>query len=458
MVEILPRLEQLQTYYKSGKTRDISFRIATLKKLKLAIETNEQEICAALSIDFGKPELEAVISETAIVVREIEFVCRNLRRWAAPQKVRTSLLNFPSKGTIYSEPFGVALIIGPWNYPAQLLFSPLVGALAAGNCALLKPSELAVQTSTVVSRIISETFNQNHVCVVEGGPETSQALLDHRFDIVFFTGSTRVGRLVMQAAAQHLTPVILELGGKSPAIVDVDADLTIAAKRIIWGKFFNAGQTCVAPDYLLVHNDVKQTLLDKMVTQIQAFYGSDPQQSPDFARIINDAHFDRLTAYLADGRPIAGGQYDKSERFLAPTILDEVSWQAPIMQEEIFGPILPVLSFTEQDDVFELAERHTTPLALYYFSQSHDKQHRAMTACAFGGGCINDTIVHLTEHHLPFGGVGKSGQGSYHGKAGFEAFSHRKSVLQRGTWLDLPLRYPPHAGKLKWLRKFFQWF
>ncbi|MCK5915138.1 MAG: aldehyde dehydrogenase, partial [Deltaproteobacteria bacterium] len=436
-----------------GKTRSIPSRIDSLQKLKRAIVVNEQALCTALAKDLGKPELEAVISETAIVIREIEFTCRHLQRWAAPQKIRTSLLNYPSKGVISCEPLGIALIIAPWNYPSQLIFSPLVGALAAGNCALLKPSELAMHTSTVVSQIIADTFDPDLVCVVEGGAEVSQALLKHRFDIIFFTGSTRVGRLVAQAAAQYLTPVVLELGGKSPAIVDVDADLTIAARRIVWGKFFNAGQTCVAPDYLLVHNDIKQALLDKIVIQINQFYGSNPKQSPDFARIINATHFERLTAYLTDGEIITGGETDRSEQYLAPTILDKVSWQAPIMQEEIFGPILPVLSFTDEDDVSELVERHATPLALYYFSKNRTKQRRVMTETAFGGGCLNDTIVHLTEHHLPFGGIGTSGQGSYHGMAGFKTFSHCKSLLHRGTWIDLPLRYPPYDGKLKWLKK-----
>ncbi len=458
MVEIPPLLERQRTFFRSGKTRHLAFRIEALQKLKQAISAHEQHICAALTEDLGKPELEAVISETAIVIREIEFICRRLQRWAAPQRISSSLLNFPSKGTVTYEPLGVVLIIGPWNYPAQLLFSPLVGALAAGNCALLKPSELAVHTSAVVSRIIAETFDPDHVCVVEGGPEISRDLLDQRFDLVFFTGSTRVGKLVMQAAARHLTPVILELGGKSPAIVDADADLAIAARRIVWGKFFNAGQTCVAPDYLLVHADIKQALLAQIIAQLGVFYGPDPKLSPDYGRIINESHLKRLLSFLKEGKIVTGGEVDYAERYLAPTILDDVSWQMPIMQEEIFGPILPVLSFTDQEDVVELVGRHATPLALYYFSQNKAEQHRIMTSSAFGGGCINDTIVHLTEHHLPFGGVGTSGQGSYHGKASFEAFSHRKSILHRGIWLDLPLRYPPYAGKLKWLKKLFKLF
>jgi aldehyde dehydrogenase (NAD+) len=458
MVEITSLLESQRAFFRSGKTRDIPFRIGSLQKLKQAIAANEQEICAALARDLGKPEFEAVISETAFVIREIEFNCRHLRRWAAPQRVKSSLLNYPSTATVSSEPLGIALIVGPWNYPVQLIFSPLVAALAAGNCALLKPSELAVHTSAVVNRLISEAFDPDHVCVVEGGPEISQRLLEKRFDVIFFTGSTRVGRLVMQAASRYLTPVILELGGKSPAIVDVDADLDIAARRIVWGKFFNAGQTCVAPDYLLVHIDVKAALLERMVAQISQFYGADPKLSPDYARIINEANVTRLAAYLADGEIVTGGHVDSAERYLAPTLLDGVSWQAPVMQEEIFGPILPVLSFSGQDDVVELVGRHAPPLALYYFSRDSEKQRRIMAAQAFGGGCINDTIVHLSEHYLPFGGVGTSGLGRYHGKAGFEAFSHCKSVLRRGTWLDLPLRYPPYSGKLKWLKTLFKWF
>jgi aldehyde dehydrogenase (NAD+) len=457
MHDIAAQITRQRVFFWSGKTHKVTFRIDALQKLKRAIVANEQKICAALAEDLGKPELEAFVSEIALVTREIDFICRNLRRWAKPQRVRTSLLNAPARGSVRCEPLGVALIIGPWNYPFQLLISPLAGALAAGNCALLKPSELTVHTAAVVSRIIAETFVPEHVCVMQGGPELGQALLNEQFDIVFFTGSTRVGKLVMQAAARHLTPVILELGGKSPAIVDADADLDMAARRIVWGKFFNAGQTCVAPDYLLVHDKVKQALLDRMTARISECYGPDPQQSPDYARIINTAHFDRLAGYLADGTIVAGGGMDRDARYLAPTILDGVSWESSLMQEEIFGPILPVLGFNDHDDVLELTSRRPTPLALYYFSQDAEKQRRVMNAGAFGGGCVNDTVIHLTEHHLPFGGVGSSGQGRYHGRASFEAFSHCKSVLKRGTWLDLPLRYPPYAGKLNWLKALFRW-
>ncbi len=458
MTTLPPLLQQQREFFASGTTRDIPFRIAELQRLRQMIVTNEAELCRALAEDLGKPEFEAVISETAFLVREIDHIIRNLSRWAKPQRRRASLLNVPARGALLYEPYGVALIIAPWNYPLQLLLSPLAGALAAGNCAVLKPSELAPYTAAAISRMIAETFPAEHVSVVQGGPEVSRALLEQPFDVIFFTGSGRVGRLVMQAAAHHLVPVILELGGKSPAIVDVDADLEVAARRIVWGKFFNAGQTCVAPDFLLVHAAVKDELMTLMRVQIGAFYGDDPAQSPDYARIIDTAHLDRLQAYLCEGTIVCGGHVNREQRYLAPTILDGVSWEATIMQEEIFGPILPVLEFSEREDPVQLTAHLDPPLACYYFGRDKQKQRRFLESKTFGGGCINDTLVHLSEHRLPFGGVRTSGLGRYHGRASFEAFSHQKSVLHRGTWLDLPLRYPPYAGKLKWLKTLFRWF
>ncbi len=456
MKEPSARIAEQRRFFQSGRTRSLAFRLALLNALKSAVERNEQLLCEALAKDLGKPQLEATIAETAVVIREIDHVCRNLKAWAAPQKVRTSLLNFPATAAIRPEPLGTALIIAPWNYPLQLMLSPLIGAVAAGNCALLKPSEYAPHTAAALDRLIGEVFDPRHVAVATGGPEVVQALLQERFDSIFFTGSARVARLVMAAAARHLTPVTLELGGKSPAIVDADADLAVAAKRILWGKCFNAGQTCVAPDYLLAHADVKEGLLQRMTALLTEFYGPDPRQSPDYARIVNPAHFERLVAYLGDGEIVAGGQHDAAERYLAPTILDRVSWEAPIMQEEIFGPILPVVTFTDEDELAEQVSRHATPLALYYFSRDREKQRRIPARIAFGGGCVNDTLVHLVEHNLPFGGVGNSGLGRYHGKASFDTFSHRKGVLNRGTWFDLPLRYPPYAGKLARLKQLFR--
>lgn len=458
MVDYAVRIAAQRRFFESGRTRNLASRIAALQELKAAIVRQEQALCEALAADLGKPPLEAAIAETAVVIREIDHACRHLRQWAAPQKVKTSLLNFPARAAIRPEPLGVALVIGPWNYPLQLMFGPLIGALAAGNCALLKPSELASHTAAAVSRLVAEIFDPRHVAVATGGPEVVQALLRERFDSIFFTGSARVARLVMAAAARHLTPVTLELGGKSPAIVDADADLAVAAKRILWGKCFNAGQTCVAPDYLLVHANVKDELLRRMTGQITEFFGPDPRQSPDFARIINRAHFERLVAYLGEGDIVAGGQHDAAERYLAPTILDRVSREAAVMQEEIFGPILPVMTFSDEDDLVEQVARHPTPLALYYFSCDPEKQRRIPARIPFGGGCVNDTLVHLVEHNLPFGGVGSSGLGRYHGRASFETFSHRKGVLNRGTWFDLPLRYPPYAGKLTRLKQLFRWF
>ncbi|HEY4651179.1 MAG TPA: aldehyde dehydrogenase family protein, partial [Pontibacter sp.] len=353
--------------------------------------------------------------------------------------------------------YGVALIISPWNYPLNLLLTPLIGAMAAGNCAILKPSEIAAHTAAVISRLITDNFDERYLAVVEGGVQTSQQLLAQRFDYIFFTGSTAIGRVVMRAAAEHLTPVTLELGGKSPAIVAMDADLELAARRIAWGKFLNAGQTCVAPDYVLVQEDAKEEFIQHLNHCITEFYGQNPAASPDFARIINDQHFARLSAMLTQQHIRIGGQTDAATRYIAPTVLDNVTWEHKAMQEEIFGPILPVLSFEVLDEAIRMVNQHEKPLALYFFSASKDMQNRILREVTFGGGCINDTISHLANPNLPFGGVGSSGLGSYHGMASFNVFSHQKSVLHRGTWLDIPLRYPPYRNKLKSLRKFFRW-
>lgn len=450
-------LQKQETYFRSGKTKDVSFRINRLKRLKEALEVNEKAVYEALEKDFKKPPFETYVSEIGIVLNEISFTIKHLPSWAKPEKVKTPITNFPSRSYIYSEPYGVVLIIGAWNYPLQLTLNPLVGALAAGNCAVLKPSEISSHTSHIIAKIIGENFEEEYITVVEGGVEINKALLNENFDYIFFTGSVQVGKIVMEAASKHLTPLTLELGGKSPAIVDEEADVDLAARRIVWGKFLNAGQTCVAPDYVMVHKRVKSDLLNHLDKYIHKSYGKDPSQSPDFPRIINERHFERLSGYLDNGTIITGGQTKEEEKYIAPTIIDNITWDDPLMQEEIFGPLLPVVEFENLDEVIETVNQHPKPLSLYFFSQNKKKQEMIIKEIRFGGGCINDTVAHFINHYLPFGGIGDSGLGSYHGKASFDTFSHKKGMLKKSTWLDIPLRYPPYGGKLKWIKKVFEW-
>ena len=450
-------LHQQHQFFATGQTLDLAFREERLRELQHVLLKHEQALIDAMYADFKKPALESFGTEIGFVELEINMVLKNLHKWVRPKKVAETLLNFPAKSYIYTEPYGVALIIGPWNYPLQLVINPLIGALAAGNCAIVKPSELTTHTSAIIANLLRQTFQEEYVAVVEGGIKTTQNLLSQRFDTIFFTGSSQVGRVVMKAAAEHLTPVTLELGGKSPAIVAVEADLELAAKRIVWGKFMNAGQTCVAPDYVLVREQVKEELIYLMDLYIRQFYGNDPSKSPDFARIINDRHFNRLSSYLNQVNIRTGGQTDASQRYIAPTIVDQVSWDNPIMKEEIFGPILPVLTYNSSKEVVEIVNAHEKPLALYYFSSNREKQQYILRHAHFGGGCINDTLSHVANPKLPFGGVGGSGIGNYHGESSFNVFSHQKSVVHRGTWLDLPLRYPPYKNKLPILKKLFKW-
>ncbi|MER2997521.1 aldehyde dehydrogenase [Pontibacter populi] len=444
-------------YFTEGNTQPVAFRKEQLRKLQRVLKKHEQELFDALYADFRKPALEAFGTEIGFIELELKLAIKNIDDWTKPRKVPETLINFPAKSYVYPQPYGVALIISPWNYPLNLLFTPLIGAMTAGNCAILKPSEIAANTAAVVKRIISQNFDERYIAVVEGGVETTQHLLAQRFDYIFFTGSTQVGKVIMKAAAENLTPVTLELGGKSPAIVDMDADLELAARRICWGKFLNAGQTCVAPDYVLVQEDVKEELIQQMARSLQEFYGAQPADSPDFARIINDRHFKRLCNMLTPESIRVGGKTDAESRYIAPTILEISSWDHPSMQEEIFGPILPVIPFNDLHEAINMVNRHEKPLALYFFSTNKSQQQRILREVTFGGGCINDTISHLANPNLPFGGVGNSGLGSYHGIASFDVFSHQKSILNRGTWLDLPFRYPPYGNKLKLLRKFFDW-
>jgi len=447
--------ERQRAYFRTGATREIPFRIEQLSKLRNAIASREAAILEAVKQDLGRPAEEAYTSEVGIVLHEIDLARKHLAGWARPHKVRTPLVLFPAKSWIQAEPYGSVLIIAPWNYPFQLAIAPLVAALAAGNCAVVKPSEAATHTSRLVAEMIRDTFDQSYVTVIEGAAPETQALLAERFDYIFFTGGTQIGKIVMAAAARHLTPVTLELGGKNPCIVDRDADLAIAAKRIAWGKFMNAGQTCIAPDFVLAHKAIKAELLQRLAAAIEKFYGSDPQASPDYGRIVNERHFDRLAALLRDGKAVVGGQSARPQRYIAPTLLDNVSWDSAVMQEEIFGPILPVLEFEDLDAAIQTLQARPKPLALYYFCSDRARQDEILRRLPSGGACINDTFGQFLNLRLPFGGVGESGMGAYHGKAGFDTFSHSRGVVRRSTWADPGTKYPPYKTPLAVLRRIF---
>ncbi|WOD41183.1 aldehyde dehydrogenase [Nodosilinea sp. E11] len=441
-----------RVYWNTGATRSLDFRLAQLKALRAAIVTYQADIIDAVRQDLGRPEFEGYFEVGAI--SELDYVIKHLPRWVKRRKVSLPLNQQPGSGWVQPEPLGVVLVIGPWNYPFQLMISPLVGAIAAGNCAMLKPSELAPATSRVVARLVEATFDPAYVTVVEGDVDTAQALLAEQFDHILFTGSERVGKLVMQAAAQHLTPVTLELGGKSPCIVDADVNLEVAARRIAWGKFLNLGQTCVAPDYLLVDERVKDDLVVALKQRIAECYGENPAESPDLSRVVNDRQFDRLVGLLDQGNILAGGEHDRRDRYIAPTLIDGVSWDAPIMQEEIFGPILPILTYRNLDDAIASINQRPKPLALYLFTRDRQVQAQVLDRTTAGSVCINDVILQVAQWNLPFGGVGSSGLGHYRGQYSFDTFSNLKGVLKKPFWLDMDWRYPPYAGKVKFFQKF----
>lgn len=445
-------LQQQRKFFSTDKTKDIEFRLTQLKKLKQAVLDHKDEIISAVQADLNKPIFESYLTEIG-VVKEIDYAIKNLKKWSKPKKVATPLDQLPGTAFIYPEPLGVVLIIAPWNYPFQLTISPLVGAIAAGNCAIVKPSEISQNTSQIIAKILQKTFNSEYIAVVEGGVETSQELLQQKFDHIFFTGGTAIGKIVMEAAAKNLTPVTLELGGKSPCIIDSDINIEYTARRIAWGKFINAGQTCIAPDYLLVNQKIKQPLLDSIKNCIQEFYGDDPEKSPDFGRIINQKQFNRLVKLLNTGDVIAGGKTNPDTCYIAPTLIDNVSLDAPIMQEEIFGPILPVIEYNHLEEAISIINNQPKPLALYFFSKNKEYQQQVLQKTSSGGVCINDTIMHIGVTELPFGGVGNSGIGSYHGKASFDTFSHQKSVLKKSFLVDIKVRYAPYLGKLDLIKK-----
>lgn len=452
---ITEQLNTMRNFFNTGTAKTYAFRIEQLKKLKQAILKYEQEISAALYTDLKKSPEEAYSTETGLVLAEISFAIKKLHHWMEPQSVSTDLANLPSGSKIYRDPLGVVLVIAPWNYPFQLLLLPLAGAIAGGNCAVLKPSELAPATAAIAEKIISETFADDYIKVVQGdGAAVVPAMMNNfRFDHVFYTGSIPVGKIIYKMAAEQLVPVTLELGGKSPAIVEADANLSVAAKRIVLGKFINTGQTCIAPDYLLVHQSVKEELLRKMITTIEKFYTKDASSSYDYGKIINEKRFDKLVSYLTQGKIIAGGQHDKSKLFIAPTILEGVSMNDPVMTEEIFGPILPVLTFTSMQEAEEIIKQNANPLAFYLFTSNKKTEKEWINKVPFGGGCVNNADWHFTNHHLPFGGVGNSGLGAYHGRFSFDTFTRMKPMLKTPTWFDPSIKYPSFKGRLK----FFKW-
>lgn len=435
------RLSRMRDYLPTAK--ETATRLESLRNLKVAIESHMHEIETALWNDLHKSAHETYLTETSIVLHELKNNIRNLHRWSKPEKVRTPYFLLPSRSRIIKEPYGLVLVMSPWNYPFQLSIAPLIAAIAAGNSVVLKPSPDAPHTAKVIEKIVGQAFGEQHVALFHGDVEMNQALLQQRFDYIFFTGSPRIGKIVMQAASQNLTPVTLELGGKSPCVVNADADLDVAARRIAWGKYLNAGQTCVAPDYLLVHRSVKDMLLVKIKEYISTFYGNNPQQSHDYPRIINERSLDRLTTLLKGEKIYFGGQSDRSNLYLSPTIIDQVLPQSPIMQEEIFGPILPVLTYEKEEEAIDYINKHEKPLALYYFGKEKNGR-KFIDQTSSGGACINDVILHLANSRLPFGGVGESGMGSYHGRNGFDTFSHRRSVLISRNWFDIPFKYPPY--------------
>lgn len=430
-------------YFRSGATLSIKRRLDNLHALKGALKRWEKPLADALWEDLHKSYEEGYMTEISIVLGEIDNHISHLKQWASPVHVPTPLKMFPSRSKVISEPLGCSLIIAPWNYPVQLLLNPLVGAISAGCTALLKPSPYVPTVSKVIEELIVETFEERYIAVVQGNRDVNTALLAERFDIIFFTGSPSLGRKVMSAAAQNLTPVVLELGGKSPCIVDSSANIATVARRIAWGKSLNAGQTCIAPDYLLVHKSIKAELIEALRREFTSLLGENPKQAKHFVRIVNERAFDRLVGYLNGAQVVVGGDYDRAERYIAPTVIDNVSPESPIMQEEIFGPIFPVVTFDSIDEAITFVTDREKPLALYYFGDS-DTAKYLLKHTSSGGACVNDTIMHIANERLPFGGVGNSGMSSYHGKESFDVFSHRRAVVTTPTWIDLPFRYMPY--------------
>lgn len=451
-------LVKQHAFFKSQNTKHIAFRLEKLKALKAEIISNEQNIYEALNLDFNKPEFESFISEYGIVISQLNLAIKKLKRWAKPKRIKSSILTFPSKDYIYKEPYGAVLIIAPWNYPFLLALEPLIMAVAAGNTVVLKPSELTTNTSKLITKIIKTVFNKNHAISIEGGVEVATELLEKKWDYIFFTGSVYVGKIVAKAAAKHLTPITLELGGKSPCIIDDTINVKLVARRLVWGKLLNAGQTCISPDYLIVKSNIKAALIEAIKKQITKYYSKAPKQSNDLPRIINLKNTERLANIIKGSNVIFGGDVDLKNNYIAPTLIDEPSLNDKVMQEEIFGPVLPILSYNTENDLERIIWNYEKPLSLYVFSNNDKFSKNLINKYSFGGGVINDVLIHFGNHRLPFGGVGESGMGAYHGKLGFDMFSHSKSIIKRGNWIDPPLRYAPYKGKLDLIKKLFKWF
>lgn len=460
--EIADIVSAQRAFFNSGATRARGFRKAQLVKLRDATLAHEAELLAALKTDLGKSDFEAFATELALAIEEFKLMIRNCEKWSRDERRSAGLFNFPSGAHVVRDPHGVCLIMSPWNYPFMLTVTPLIGAIAAGNTAVVKPSAYSPATSAVIAKIVAKTFPREYVAVVEGGRDVNGSILEQKFDYIFFTGSVEVGKLVMAGAAKNLTPVTLELGGKSPCVVDRSADLGLTAKRAVWGKLVNAGQTCVAPDYFLVHESVADAFVEAAKREIKRAYGDDPHLNPEFPSIVNERHFARLTALVAGAgaanpkaKLACGGRSDATTRKIEPAIVTGVGWDDPVMQEELFGPIMPIIEWTDENEIIELILSRPRPLALYVFTRDRAQAQRITHRIPFGGGCINDAIMHVGTNTLPFGGTGNSGMGAYHGRDSFLTFSRAKPVIDGSTLIDVPLRYAPYAGKYKKYRKFF---
>ena len=458
MKSILEIIDIQKRFFKTGKSKSINYRIALLKSLKLELLANEQAIYKAIHQDFKKSEFETFLSEFGIVIAQLNLVIKNLKKWAKPERVKNSWLIFPASSYIYKQPYGAILIISPWNYPFILALEPLIMAISAGNTVVLKPSELTPNTSNLITKIINKVFPEDFATTMEGGVALSTQLLSYRWDYIFFTGSVSVGKIVAKAAAKHLTPTTLELGGKSPCIIDDTIPLKDVAKRLVWGKFLNAGQTCIAPDYVLIKENIKLQFIKVLITEIKQAYPKSIKTSEDYPRIINKKHTQRLANMLQNETLLFGGEIDEDACYISPTLIDEPDLESASMQDEIFGPILPIISYNTEEDIEAIISKYENPLAFYVFSKNKKFSEKLINQYSFGGGVINDTLIHFGNDKLPFGGVGHSGMGNYHGKYGFNTFSHQKAIVKQKTWINPPVRYAPYKGKLKLLKWLFKYF